>query len=334
MPYPAAIEQLLTWLRIDSTSGREAAYLVSIQAYFEARGWTCERQTVTEDRWNLYIHRGQGTRLLYSTHVDTVPPFLDVDVRDETVFARGACDTKGGVVAMAEAGQRLLDQGHEDFGYLFVVGEEVDHIGAKYTRDWGLKCERIILCEPTLNQVARAQKGMVRFDLTASGIAGHSAYPERGESAVEKLLDVLQWLRTTEWPTDDILGPTTTNIGIIEGGVAANVFAPSARAEVLIRAVSAVEPTIQAIQKKCDEAGVTLDVNASNDPVFYDPPEGVETCVASFNTDATYLVEIAPVWLVGPGDIQVAHSVNEHITFQSFNDGIDLYERLGLVALT
>ena len=146
---------------------------------------------------------------------------------------------------------------------------------------------------------------------------------------MEKLLDVLEWVRKQDWPTDPLLGPTTTNIGIIEGGVAANVFAPSARAEVLMRAVSAVEPTIAAIAARCAECGVTADFTASNDPVFYDPPEDVESYVVSFNTDATYLTELAPVWLVGPGDIEVAHGVDEHITIASLDQGIDLYEKLG-----
>ncbi len=334
MGHPPVIDLLLEWLKIDSTSGREAAFLEALEAHFVGLGYDARRQQVTEDRWNVMFSRpGRPTRLVYSTHVDTVPPFLDIDVRDETVFARGACDTKGGIVAMTEAGNRLLANGQEDIGYLFVVGEEVDHIGAKKAQDWDVECDRIILCEPTLNRVASAQKGMVRFEVSADGIAGHSAYPERGESAVEKLLDFTQWLRTAEWPTSDILGPTTTNIGIIEGGVAANVFAPSARAEVLMRAVSEVAPTIDALHEAAARFNVTVDVSASNDPVFYDPPEGVESHTVSFNTDATYLTKIAPVWLVGPGDIEVAHSVNEHITFASLMDGIDLYERLGKLAL-
>src|SRR5690606_2234635 len=142
----------------------------------------------------------------------TVPPFFgprrqgvgfpgdevseDASSENEArIYARGACDTKGGIVAMAQAGARLLEAGIEDFGYLFVVGEEVDHCGAKAARATqrlrALKTERIVLCEPTRNRIVSAQKGMVRLRLETRGVAGHSAFPERGDSAINHLLDAL-----------------------------------------------------------------------------------------------------------------------------------------------
>jgi acetylornithine deacetylase len=163
-------------------------------------------------------------------------------------------------------------------------------------------------------------------------VAAHSAYPERGVSAVHRLLTALEALRNEAWPTDEQLGPTTVNVGVIEGGVAANVFAPSARAEVLFRTVSETEPLLRRVRELCGDE-VELDIPAANDPVRFDPPDDVQTCTVAFNTDATYLGEIAPVWLVGPGDIEVAHSDDEHITLESFRAGIDLYERLGRLAL-
>ena len=234
---------------------------------------------------------------------------------------------------MALAGERLLADGYEDFGYLFVVGEEVDHIGAIEAAKVNTAVERIILCEPTLNRVARAQKGMVRFELVARGIAGHSAYPEKGESAIDKLLDAIASIRGESWPSDGVLGPTTVNFGTIEGGVAANVFAPSARSEALMRAVSPVEPIIASLGSMADHAGVEFRVIAANDPVFYDPPEDVAMCTVAFNTDATYLNSIGSVWLVGPGDIQCAHSIHEHISIESLLDAIDLYASLALKVL-
>ncbi len=330
------IERLVEWVGIESISGNEAGFLQVLEDELAARGYECERQKVEPQRWNLVARPPSGlTRLTYSTHVDTVPPFLEPRVEDNKVYGRGACDTKGGILAMIEAGSRLRADGLEDVGFLFVVGEEVDHCGAKLSRELdGFETERIILCEPTQNRVIEAQKGMVKLELRASGIAGHSAYPDRGVSAVHKLLGVLEAIRAEHWPQHEVLGPTTINVGVIEGGVAANVFAPSARAEVLIRAVSEVAPTLERIRQFCDVGDVEVSFPAYNDPVFFDPPEGVETSIASFNTDATYLVDIAPVWLVGPGDIQVAHSDHEHIPIPEFFAGIDLYERLGRMALS
>lgn len=324
-------ETLLDWLAIDSTSGRESAFLETLESHFASNGWRCRRQHVQDDRWNLWIDRGKPSRFVYSTHVDTVPPFIPGRLDDDTIYGRGACDTKGGIVAMTAAGERLLADGLDEFGYLFVVGEEVDHCGAKRARALDIETDRIILCEPTENCVVAAQKGMIKFHLRTDGIAGHSAYPERGESAVHKLLAALGRMLAEDWPTHEVLGPTTINVGIIEGGVAANVFAPSAHAEVLVRTVSETAPLLARIRDVLGE-DVAIEVPASNDPVFFDPPADVETMTVSFNTDATYLSEIASVWLVGPGDIQVAHSDHEHIAMKDLAAGIDLYEQLGRLA--
>jgi len=321
-------ERLTRWIDIDSTSGRESAFLEALESHLRNAGFAIERQRVEKDRWNLIARRAENPSLLYSTHVDTVPPHFPSRVEGDAVFGRGACDTKGGIVAMIEAGERLLADGLDDFGYLFVVGEEVDHIGARVSADLDLRPRRIILCEPTCNRVVKAQKGMLKASLTASGVAGHSAYPERGHSAVHDLLDALQAIRSHTWPTDTTLGPTTLNVGLIEGGVADNVFAPSASAEVMIRAVSPADGLLETMRSLVGDL-VTIEIPAANDPVFFDPPEDVETCLAAFNTDATYLSALGPVWLVGPGDIEVAHSVDEHITLESLAAGVDLYERLG-----
>jgi acetylornithine deacetylase len=325
-------ELLKTWLAIDSTSGREAAFLAALEAYFSQMGFECSRQEVAEDRWNLLVTRTEDPAFLYSTHVDTVPPYLGPRTEGDTIYGRGACDTKGGIVAMAMAGARLIEQGYDDFGYLFVVGEEVDHIGAKVAADLDVRPERIVLCEPTRNRIVAAQKGMLKLRLTSEGLAGHSAYPDRGVSAVHRLLDALDALRRSDWPEDELLGPTTINVGTVEGGVAANVFAPSANAEVLFRTVSDTEALLSRL-----EAIVEPDAQASNvvynDPVFFEPPEGFATCTVPFNTDATYLAPLGPIWLVGPGDIENAHSDDERITLDSLEDGIALYERLAKLVL-
>lgn len=356
-----SIELLETWLRIDSTSGDEAAFLAALEAYFSEFGFNCERLEVAPDRWNLLVTRDEAPRFLYSTHVDTVPPFFgprrqgvgfpgdavsenrsSEDANSEAearIYGRGACDTKGGIVAMVHAGARLLEAGIEDFGYLFVVGEEVDHCGAKKARDTerlrALKAERIVLCEPTRNRIVSAQKGMVKCRLESSGVAGHSAFPERGDSAINHLLDALDRLRTHAWPEDELLGPTTLNIGTIEGGVAANVFAPDASADLLFRCVSDTSKIIETIKELVD-APVEVTRVVDNNPVFFDlpdPAEEFEICTVPFNTDATYLSELAPIWLVGPGDIEVAHSDQEHISLKSLAAGIDLYEKLALRVL-
>lgn len=321
-------EILLKWLAVDSISGNEMLFLEDLEAFFTEKGYRIERQHVTGHRYNLVATLNDSPRLFYSTHVDTVPPVLPVEKRGTRIYGRGACDTKGGLLAMIAAAEELRAAGHQDLGFLLVVGEEVDHCGAKMAAHLDLRPERIILCEPTENQVVSAQKGMLKFALEARGKAGHSAYLDRGISAIDPLLDALENIRKADLPEDELLGKTTVNIGRIQGGVAANVFAPHARAELLIRAVSPVDDLLAQI-KALLPAEVSLLDAVFNDPVFFDPPEGIKTCTVPFNTDATYLLELGPVWLVGPGDIRVAHGEDEHIEIDEMKAGIELYRRLG-----
>ncbi len=324
----ALAESLLDWLAIDSTTGRESEFLERLEAFFRERGYDIRRQPVAENRWNLVATASDNPSLLYSTHVDTVPPHLAARREGDTVYGRGACDTKGGLLAMTEAARRLRADGSEDLGFLLVVGEEVDHIGAKKARELDLTPDRIVLCEPTQNRVVTGQKGMVKAELTAEGTAAHSAYPERGISAVHRLLDALERIRGVGWPTDPILGRTTLNVGEIEGGVAANVMAPSAKAVLLFRAVSPSEALTERLRKAAGD-DTDVDVVAHNDPVRFDVPDDLDTCTVAFNTDASYLQALGPVWLVGPGDIQVAHSDDERIDLGELGEGIRVYEDLG-----
>lgn len=325
-------ERLMAWLAVDSTTGREGAFLEVVERYLVGLGLGVERQEVAEGRWNVWARGAKEPRVWFSTHVDCVPPCLPVRQEGGRVYGRGACDTKGGLLAMGLAAERLMAEGCEDVGFLLVVGEEVDHVGAKLAGGQGRQAGRIILCEPTANRVVSAQKGMVKFELLAQGKAAHSAYPERGFSALDAMLDVLGDLRGHTWPEDALLGPTTFNIGVLEAGVAANVFAPRARAEVLFRAVSPSGALLAEIEGVV--AGrVALGGAVYNDPVFFDPPPGVETCTVSFNTDASYLSGLGPVWLVGPGSIECAHGDDEHIDLVELLAGVDRYVWLAREAL-
>lgn len=330
-------KRLISWLKMDSVTPNERSYLEALEAFFASNGWDVRRQDVALNRWNLVATRPghPDPALLYTTHVDTVPPFLPVRVEDGVVYGRGACDTKGGLVAMIEAAQKLIHAGHEDIGFLLVVGEEVDHLGAKAADGAGLHPKRIILCEPTQNKVVSAQKGMIKFDLYAKGVAAHSAYPERGDSAMHRVIEATHELLHHAWPTDPLLGPTTVNVGTIRGGVAANVFAPLAEGVVLMRTVAPTSEYLPDLKRILEKHRVEWRHLVENDPVFFDPPtkDFVRTMTVAFNTDATYLSRLGPVWLVGPGDIEVAHTDHEHMVLSNLFEGIELYAKLGLLVL-
>lgn len=320
------VAQLCRWIDIDSTTGFEAEFLHQLETELGARGFRVVRQAVTDDRWNLLaLPRGE-LRVLFSTHVDTVPPWLPADVRGEVVSGRGACDTKGGLVAMLEAVE-LLDPSRRWAGFLLVVGEEVDHAGAIKARELEVRPRAIVLCEPTTGHLVAGQKGILKLDLRCCGEAGHSAFPELSRDALGPLLESLHRLRHAEYPTDPTLGPTTLNIGVLEAGVAANVTPAAARAELLYRAVSPTEALLDQVRSLV-EAPVAVEVHTSNPALRLPTVPGFPTEVIAFNTDAYYLQALAPVYLMGPGDIRVAHGEREHIRVSDLRRGVDDYVRL------
>src|SRR5579872_1639559 len=199
-------------------------------------GGRAEAMTVTPERFNVYAEWGVPTVVL-STHMDTVPPFIPFSEDDENIYGRGACDAKGIIAAMIAAAEMLIERGTRNFGLLFVVGEERNSAGAEVASRLTRGARYLINGEPTESKVALGSKGILRYELIASGRMAHSAYPELGDSAINKLLDALAAVRRVELPVDSILGPSTLNIGTIHGGRAPNVIPDEARAEIFVRLV-------------------------------------------------------------------------------------------------
>jgi acetylornithine deacetylase len=319
-----------------STSGTEGPYARLAADVLRAEGYAVELREVEKDRPNVLARDGsERLRVVFSTHLDTVPPHIPPSLEGDRLDGRGACDAKGPFVSMLEAARRLRAKGATGIGFLLVVGEEVDHGGAlaagRDYKDFAKDQPRILLGEPTSAKVVSAQKGLLKVAFRAEGKAGHSAFPDRGTSAVHALLDALERVRAETWPDDSRLGPTTFNVGTIAGGVAANVFAPSAEAVLVFRLVSRWKPILERLRQLAP--GLTVEAASQNDPVRFETPEGEETKVVPFNTDATYLAPLGPIWLGGPGAIEVAHSKDEHVTRDELERGTELYVRLAERAL-
>ncbi len=327
-----SLERLVRWMGIDSTSGAEGAYLEVLEGDLSGLGFACSRQAVAPGRWNLIARRSGEVEVLFCTHVDTVPPYLPPRVEGEAVWGRGACDTKGVLAAMVAAWERLAASdaaAAERVGFLLVVGEEVDHCGAAAAAGLALRPRRILLGEPTESCVAVGQKGILKVRVCGHGVAGHSAYPEGKASANHGLVEGLWRVLEARWPEDEALGATTVNVGTVRGGVAANVIAEAAEAEALFRTVSdegalwsQVEATLSGV------GGVTVERVMSSASQRFEAPSGYPTCVVPFNSDAAWLKALGPVWLVGPGDIRLAHSEEERITLGEIGLGIATYARL------
>ena len=211
-----------------------------LSALAEHTGGLAERMEVEPDRFNVFACWGDP-RVTLSTHMDVVPPFFPSREDDEFIYGRGACDAKGIIASMIEAAEKLLQEGQRNFALLFVVGEERNSAGALVAARQPRGSRFLINGEPTENKLAAGSKGALRYELVAYGRMAHSAYPELGESAIDKLLDALERIRKIPLPEDALLGPSTLNIGTISGGRAPNVVSDFARAEVMIRLVGSPE---------------------------------------------------------------------------------------------
>lgn len=313
---------------IDSTSGREAAATTWLARCLRERGYQVTEQPVAGDRVNVVAAVGAAEpEIVYSTHVDCVPPFFPSRIEGDTLYGRGACDAKGILAAEIMALDRLRDAGETRAGLLVVVGEEDGSPGARAANRLSNRCRYLINGEPTDNRLGAATKGAYRVRLSSTGRAVHSAYPELGDSAIEKLLDALVALRGVELPVDPLLGATTYTVGVLSGGVAPNVVPPAAEADVNFRIV---EPAAR-VRERLEAA---LPGSVAIDDVMIVPPvrtttvPGFETAPFSFTTDIPFLTSWGKPLLVGPGSIHAAHTADEHVRIDELVRAVDLYERL------
>lgn len=292
-----------------------------------AHGGKVERMEVEPGRDNIFAAFGQPIVTL-STHLDTVPPYFSSREDDEFIWGRGACDVKDIVAAMICAAEDLLAEGVRDFGLLFVVGEERNSAGAYHAAKNPRGSKYLINGEPTGNRLATGSKGALRFELHAAGRMAHSAYPELGESAIVKLLDALERVRRIELPVDDVLGPSTVNIGTLTGGRAPNVIADQAMASLMFRLVDDAEPIRQAVHEACAglvEVREVLCIPAVRLGVV----EGFESTVVAFTTDIpAFEGAWGEPYLLGPGTIHVAHTSEERVPKTELAEATDLYKTL------
>ena len=309
---------------IESISGNEGAVGAELYDELCRLGYAAHKMAVAHERFNVVATLDeQPPQVVFSTHMDTVPPFIPSSEDAENIYGRGACDAKGIIAAQIAACQRLRKEG-ASVGMLFVVGEERDSLGAKVANDHPPGSRFLINGEPTENKIASASKGALRVQLTAKGKMAHSAYPELGESAIEKLLAALERLRAMELPVNPEVGPCTMNIGLIEGGRAPNVIADHARAQLLYRLVGPSEELrrqIIATATGLAEAEFVLDIPFAKLRAI----PGMESMVAKFTTDIPWLGRWGTPVLVGPGSIHVAHTDREYISKKQLHEAVELY---------
>ncbi|MBZ5546077.1 MAG: M20/M25/M40 family metallo-hydrolase [Acidobacteriia bacterium] len=315
-----------TLVNIESVTGNEKACAAMLRDYLAERSFRVELQPVGRDRSNVLALRGTPDVVL-STHIDTVPPFTPASEDDEYIYGRGSCDAKGILAAQVIAAERLVGEGVGNFGLLFLVGEETLSDGAAVANQWPCGSKYLINGEPTENKLAIGSKGILRVDLRARGRMAHSAYPHLGESAIEKLLDILADLRHMPLPVDPELGPSTFNIGTISGGRAPNIVPDEASAVVLIRTVNGAAELRQNIQRLLD-GRCEYEFVRETPALKMETLDGFETGVVAFTTDLPNLTNWGRPLLLGPGSINVAHTDHERVGKTDLDRAVELYCRL------
>ena len=314
---------------IPSVTGEEFQIGTSLAELLKRRGYRIELQEVAGDRANLIASTGAPPRIVLSTHMDTVPPFIASTEDDEFIYGRGACDAKGIIAAQIAAAEQLRADGLGEIGLLFTVDEEVTSAGAKIanTHSIAASVEYLINGEPTDNRLAVGTKGSLQVAIRTEGRAAHSAYPEQGESAIEKLLDVLTDLRTIDWPSDEQFGETTCNIGVISGGTRANVVPDEAHTVLQIRLAVAAKVAKSRLEHTVNERAA-LDYKSVHDPVRLMAISGFEQMTARFTTDIPYLTNWGQPLLIGPGSILDAHTKNERVKKDELLRAVTIYSDL------
>ncbi|MDQ2832872.1 MAG: M20/M25/M40 family metallo-hydrolase [Acidobacteriota bacterium] len=329
---------------IESTTYCEGLAGEFLHEFLQGQGYAVERMAVAQpdractpgagsgERFNVYAaESGVTPDVVFSTHMDTVPPYFGCTEDDEFLYGRGACDAKGIIAAQVAAAERLRGDGVK-VGMLFVVGEERDSAGAAVANLHPKGSRFLINGEPTDNRLALASKGALRVELRAKGRMAHSAYPELGESAIDKLVAALHDVLELPLPVDPEIGASTLNIGLIEGGRAPNVIADKAEAHILVRLVGPADEIKRSI---LDTVGERAQVDFSLELPFVRMRKvgNLPTMVAKFTTDIPSLTAWGEPFLLGPGSIHVAHTRDEKIAKKELLEAVELYVELasGLV---
>jgi acetylornithine deacetylase len=336
------VDDLVDWIEIPSVTGEEGDYGDALVRRLEALGFDCERQEVLPGRFNVLARAGRPEVVL-CTHLDTVPPYFGARREGGFVYGRGSCDAKGQAAVMIEAGRQLLERGEERLGFLFTVGEEVDGCGATFADDalgTGSLAEpwtprHVIVGEPTGGRFVRGHKGIVKVTLLAEGVAGHSSQ-DIGPSAVHELVRCAHGLLSDSWGQHPVLGPGTLNVGVLEGGVAANVVADRAHADIVVRTVEEPEVVLERIRRHLGPHVRIAEGAKGYAPVEFHVPADQVGEVVAFGTDAPFLRRWGTPLLCGPGSILDAHTDDEKVGVGELEEAVARHVRTveGLLAAT
>jgi len=310
---------------IESITPNEGAVGNFICDALRRRGFEANKMPVEGARVNVLATWPGHPRpeIVFSTHMDTVPPFIPSSEDDTAIYGRGSSDAKGILATQVIAAEKLRSDGVY-VGLLFLVGEERDSIGAKAANQHPIGSRFMINGEPTENRLAIATKGALHVELAARGKMAHSAYPELGESAIDKLVEALHRLHAMKLPQNPDVGPCTRNVGSIQGGRAPNVISDVAKADLFYRLVG---PADELRRQITEAVGSLAEVRFTRETPFMRlrTLDGLPTMVAAFTTDIPSLPNWGEPLLLGPGSIHVAHTEGEYVEKAQLTEAVEMY---------
>ena len=313
-------------LSFDSTSGRERELGTWLADHLEAP--YVNTYEVGDGTLNVLLRWSETPRVVFCSHMDTVPPYIPPTFEPDRVLGRGTCDAKGQFYAMYRACQRLADMGHSDFALLILAGEETGSWGARAFAEMPFHAPLLVVGEPTDNKMVSASKGTKSFELTFTGRPFHSGYPERGESAVELFLDFMERLRAAGFPEDAELGPTTWNVGLLHSDNPQNILSPELTCRLYFRTTFVSDTMVTDWMRAQVSSSLMITERGGDTPAHYLTLPGFPTQTVAFGSDAPHLTNFGQKILCGPGSINVAHRDDEFLSLADFNQAIDNYVRI------
>ena len=325
-----------TLLSFDSTSGKEREVAEWLLQTLEAPDK--KAMEVGDGTLNLLFSWGTP-RVVFCSHMDTVPPYISPTFEEDVVKGRGSCDAKGQIFAMYTACKELEKEGCTDFGLLLLAGEETGSWGAKAFSKTGFTAPFLIVGEPTENKMVSASKGTLSYDLKFSGEAFHSGYPQYGVSAVELFNEFYNRLKAQDWGLDPELGETTWNVGLLHSDNPQNILSPELTCRIYFRTTFVSHEKVKAWMKEIPgQAGndgerhgrlrPAISARGGDVPAHYVTLEGFASAPVAFGSDAPHLTGFGHKIICGPGSIRVAHRPEEHILVKDLETAVEQYVQM------
>ena len=329
-------------LSMDSTSGqeREVALLLSRELPALLKGASLRMDEVGDGTLNLLLSWGEP-RLVFCTHMDTVPPYIPPVFEPGRVLGRGSCDAKGQIFAMVEACERLLEQGCTDFGLLLLSGEETGSWGAKAFSKTGFQAPFLVVGEPTENKMVSASKGTLSYELVFRGEPFHSGYPQYGLSAVDLFNRFYNALKAVDWGEDPELGATTWNVGLLRSDNPQNILSGELGCRLYFRTTFTSHEAVQRWMEMAGQAGhdgsvlpddlsgrLEVRFRGGDIPAHYVTLPGLPGGPVAFGSDAPHLTGFGHRMICGPGSIRCAHRSDEHILLSELETAVAQYVQI------